>query len=192
MVWEWIAAFAILVACVEFYMFFNRSPERTVPKKGIVSPANGKVVEVFEGNFSKLFDFSVKGLEKAKLIVIRLSPLNVHVTRAPLNGTIKRVEYQEGKRLPVYIKKSLFKNARNIIVMETGKTVAAIVQISGALARRVVCSVKEGTKIEKGQKIGKIILGSTTVLALPSKQFKINVSRGENVVDGETVLGEFK
>jgi len=190
MVWEWIGA-AVLAACVGFYLFFNRSPARTVPKKGIVSPANGKIVEVFEGDFSKLFGLPVKGLEKAKLIVIRLSPLNVHVTRAPVSGVVKKIVHHVGKKLPVYIRKSLFKNARNIIVMDTGNTVAAIVQISGALARRVVCSVKKGDRIERGQKIGKIILGSTTVLALPSKRFEINVRRGENVMDGETVLGEF-
>ncbi len=188
MVWEWVAL-GLVAAAVGFYLFFNRSPERTIPKQGIVSPADGKVIGIMEGDFSKLFGFPVKGLEKAKLVVIRLSPLNVHVTRAPVSGVVKSVVHYVGKKLPVYIKKSLFKNARNIIVIE-GKTTAAVVQISGALARRVVCSVRAGEKIERGQKIGKIILGSTTVLALPAKQFSIRVRKGERVVDGETVLGE--
>ncbi len=169
---------------------FFRSPSRTVPMnpKFITSPADGVVkdIEIVE-------DFNFPPFEgRALRIGIFLSVLNVHVNRAPADFAVSGKFYREGEYLDARHPEC---GKRNEAMTITGTGSAAekefpmgVRQISGAIARRIVCPVEPGRKLAKGEIYGMIKFGSRTELYLPAEGFEVNVKIGEPVRAGETVM----
>lgn len=172
------AATALLVAAAAVAGFF-RDPERVPPDAEgvVVSPADGKVVEVGEPSDTE-----------GRRLSIFLSPLDVHINRAPMNGRVSDVSYQAGHFFAAYKGKASEENERNAIELldEAGRRLR-IVQIAGFLARRIVCYVNPGDSLRKGQRFGMIMFGSRVDLHLPGDA-EIEVAPGQRVRGGETIV----
>lgn len=169
-----------------FFVNFFRDPERVPPTGAnlVISPADGKVIivepDIDEPRFLK---------SRAAKISVFMSPLDVHVNRAPLDGEIVGVHYNAGKYFAVYAEKASLDNEQNAIVMRTaaGRGLA-FVQIAGFLARRIVCRVKPGDRCRRGERVGMIKLGSRVDVFIPGN-VDLSVKLGDRVRAGETVLG---
>ncbi|KOY85148.1 phosphatidylserine decarboxylase [bacterium 336/3] len=175
-----------LVIFVIVLQFF-RNPTRKTPKNvnHIIAPADGKVVvieEVDEPEFLKT---------RCKQISIFMSPFNVHVNRNPVSGVVEFCKYHAGKYLVAWHPKSSTENERTSIAIKTsdGKRVL-FRQIAGALARRIVWYVKEGTPVEQGEEFGFIKFGSRVDIFIPLEA-KVLVKIGDKPVGGETVIAEW-
>jgi len=171
---------------VLFLIYFFRDPERIIPKenKGIISPADGKVISIdehFENRFLK---------ERVVKISIFMSLWDVHINRIPLDGKITDVLYKAGKFFAAFTDKASNLNEHNAILLKTGDhRYILLIQIAGIIARRIVCRIKTGDEVTRGQKFGMICFGSRVEIYLPSDtQLKIRV--GEHVKGGETILGD--
>ena len=178
----WLALGAVLAAAAVAMAGFFRDPERVSPGgEGIVvSPADGKVVDVGDAS-------DPAGRRRS----IYLSPLDVHINRAPLNGRVADVRYQTGHFLAAYKGKASDENERNAIelVDEEGRTLR-IVQIAGFLARRIVCHVGRGDSLKRGERFGMIMFGSRVDLHLP-RDAAVEVLAGQRVRGGETIVARF-
>ncbi len=163
---------------------FFRDPERFVPeeKGAIISPADGKIVEI-----TKSID-PITG-EKKNKISIFMNIFNVHVNRAPVSGKIQKIRYIKGKFFNASFDKASSENERNILLIHSPHGDFTVVQIAGLIARRIVCWVKEGDDILKGQRIGMIKFGSRVDLYLP-KGYEIIVQKGEKVLAGESIVAK--
>jgi phosphatidylserine decarboxylase len=166
---------------------FFRDPERFPPdEKGlIVAPADGKVVSIARVRDDSLFN------EATTRVSIFLSPLDVHINRTPIEGQVQAVHYQPGKFLPAYKQEASQNNEQNAlrIVDSEGRKVG-VVQIAGVLARRIVCRVKRGDTLDRGERFGLIMFGSRTDLYLP-QGCDVRVVEGERVRGGETIVARF-
>jgi phosphatidylserine decarboxylase len=175
----WATGFAALGA---FFAYFFRDPERRIPAgEGlVVSPADGRVV--FAGPADPRW--SPPGAWSQ--ITIFLSPMDVHMNRTPVDGTVTRVEYRAGTFLPAY-KEEASQNELNEIWIDHRGTLVVVRQIVGVLARRIVCRVVEGQTLARGERIGLMKFGSRMDVFLPPDA-EILVRVGQHVVAGETVL----
>jgi phosphatidylserine decarboxylase len=173
-IWTAAAVFGVIAL---FMAYFFRDPARTVPEADdiVVSAADGKVTRVEEAS-------------NGKLVSVFLSPLDVHINRAPIAGTITKVDYIKGKKIPATSDQASFVNERNSITITGEKMTVVCTQIAGIVARRIVCWNKEGDELALGQKYGLIKFSSRTDLLMP-KEVEIQVSVGDRVVGGETVIG---
>jgi len=165
---------------------FFRNPSRTTPKgEGlIIAPADGKVVvieNVEEGEYFK---------DQRKQVSIFMSPVNVHVNRAPVTGKVLYQKYFPGKYLVAWHPKSSTENERTTVVMEENGKQILFRQIAGALARRIVCYAKPGQSYEKGDEYGFIKFGSRIDLYLPLDA-EILVELDQKTVGGETVIAKW-
>ena len=122
-------------------------------------------------------------------ISIFMSPLNVHVNRNPVSGSVIYQKYHAGKFMPAWNPKSSLENERTTIVYETSNGKVGMRQIAGALARRIVCYLKQGDAVRQGDDMGFIKLGSRVDLLLPLGT-EINVSIGDVVEGNVTVIGK--
>lgn len=170
----------VLLAC--FFLWFFRDPRRTISQLPgqIVSPADGLVtasdwIETPQGTRLKLSIF--------------LNVFNVHVNRSPIAGTISLVQYRRGLFLNAMKVESASQNEQNMIVIDAGSYEVAIKQIAGLLARRIVCTVKEGDRVERGQRVGLIKFGSRVDVLLPFDAV-LKVKKGDKVKGGSTILAE--
>lgn len=171
-----------------FVVSFFRDPDRTIPAGGhqLVAPADGTVMDIEEVHEESYFD------APCLRIGIFLSVVNVHVNRASLTGTISYQEYQEGNFFNASTRKAIEENESNFIVVESQEVTVGIKQISGAIARRIVSTVKEGETVEKGERIGMIKFGSRTELYVPCQcDPKVKVEEGASVRGGTSVMVEF-
>ena len=173
----------LLGLLVLFTLNFFRDPHRVTPEGDnlIVSPADGKVVlikDVREDDYSK---------SEAVQVSIFMSPLNVHVNRYPINGTVGYFKYVPGEFLVAFEDKSSERNERTLIGVERGKTKVLFKQIAGFVARRIVADVKVGDKAVAGARFGMIRFGSRVDVMIP-KGSDVKVSLGDKTVAGETVL----
>lgn len=175
----WASAFAALGG---FFAFFFRDPDRAVPGGDaiVVSPADGRVMIAgpTDRRWSPPGDWNQ--------ITIFLSPLDVHINRTPVRGRIARIDYRPGAFLPAY-KKEAYDNELNEIWIDHGGEAIVIRQVVGVLARRIVCRVKEGQTVERGERIGLMKFGSRMDVFLPPRS-ELAVQVGQHVVGGETVL----
>lgn len=177
----WIAGvFGILLL---FVTYFFRDPEREIPSDTnvVVSPADGKVVEIVTEKDPILG-------KSFKRISIFLSVFNVHIQRMPISGKIEKVLYNQGKFLAAFNHKASLDNEQNTILISNGKTHVLVKQIAGLIARRLVCWVQSGDKLEKGQRFGLIRFGSRVDLFLPENS-RITVAIGDRVEGGSSVMG---
>lgn len=163
---------------------FFRNPKRDIKidDNQIIAPVDGKVVvieEVYEGEYFK---------DKRLQVSIFMSPINVHVTRYPMNGKVKFSKYHPGKFLVAWHPKASEENERTTIVIDNpvfGEVLYR--QIAGALARRIVNYAKEGMQVEQGTDAGFIKFGSRVDLFLPLGT-QVNVKLNEKAVGGKTII----
>jgi phosphatidylserine decarboxylase len=120
-------------------------------------------------------------------ISIFLSPLDVHVNRIPVGGTVSRVSYQPGRFLPAYKAEAARDNERNEVWIDRGGQLVVCRQVVGVLARRIVCRVAAGARVTAGQRFGVMKFGSRVDLYLPPGS-SLRVAPGDRVRSGETVL----
>ena len=172
----WVGA-GIFVFLALFMAYFFRDPQRTISDEAgiIVSPADGRVTRVEEN-------------ENGKFVSIFLSPVDVHINRAPIAGRVVKVELFQGKKAPATSNSASQTNERNAMTIEGEKMTVVCTQIVGIVARRIVCWRKAGDNVALGEKYGLIKFGSRTDLLMP-KNVEIAVKVGDRVVGGETIIG---
>jgi phosphatidylserine decarboxylase len=125
-------------------------------------------------------------------ISIFLSPLDVHINRAPVAGRINDVRYQAGKFLPAYNEDAARYNEQNALhIVDERERNWGVVQIAGILARRIVCRSKAGDLLARGERFGLIMFGSRTDIYLP-QGCRIEATEGQRVRGGETIIGRFQ
>lgn len=166
-----------------FMLFFFRDPERAIPEgKGIfVSPADGKVILVKDVHEKEHFNSDVKEIS------IFMSPLDVHVNRAPCDGKVSVVRYSPGKFMAAYRDDASVKNENIVMVLDGEKDRVLVRQVAGFVARRAVCRVKVGDVLRRGERYGLIKFSSRLDVYLP-KDVQIKVRPGDKVKAGETVI----
>jgi phosphatidylserine decarboxylase len=168
-----------------FFAYFFRDPERQVPQDPdvVVSPADGRVICAGPGDPR----WAPPG--EWKQITIFLSPMDVHINRTPVGGRVLRVDYRPGKFLPAYNEGSNDNELNEVWIDYGGRTVV-FRQVVGLLARRIVCRVREGELLERGQRVGLMKFGSRMDVFLPTDA-ELAVAVGDHVVGGETILAVF-
>jgi phosphatidylserine decarboxylase len=179
----WAALLLFLITA--FIVWFFRNPERKAPtgEKLVVSPADGKVIRIEDVQDHEIME----GLHKK--VSIFMNVFSVHVNRIPYAGRVETIRYYEGKFLSANLDKASSDNERNglIIRLEDGRAIGMI-QIAGLVARRIVCWVKEGMMVEKGERFGLIRFGSRVEILLPADT-TVLVKLGDKVRAGETPIG---
>lgn len=180
--WHWLAGILLFLGI--FVLYFFRDPDRVAPASpdAVVSPADGRVVEVVE-----------ESLEGApgRRISIFLSVWDVHVNRSPVAGTIRRVDYKPGKFYAALRARASLENEQNVIRVSTPHGDMVFKQIAGWIARRVLCWKTAGDTVQLGERIGMIRFGSRTDVWLPLGA-EIVVKRGDPVRGGVTLLARWK
>jgi phosphatidylserine decarboxylase len=166
----------IFLLLTAFMAYFFRDPSRNIPtgEDIIVSAADGRVTRVEEN-------------ENGKFVSVFLSPLDVHINRAPIGGKVLKVEYTKGQKKPATSNEASLINERNSLTIANDKMTVVCTQIAGIVARRIVCWSKTGDNLTIGQKIGLIKFGSRTDLLMP-KEAEVLVKVGDRVVGGETII----
>ena len=161
---------------------FFRDPERETPAipGAVLSPADGKVISVDE------LDDPFVG--PSKRVAIFLSPLDVHVNRAPIAGLVVGVTYSRGRFVAAYQPDAGRVNERCVVNLQGETARVTVTQIAGAVARRIVCRVGPGDKLTAGERFGMIRFGSRTDCVMP-RSAQLSVRPGDRVVGGMTVLG---
>ncbi len=178
----------ILIAAAAIGMFF-RDPERSsaAPDDAILSAADGRVTEIGE---SPLPDLPAQTQELYRRVSVFMSPLDVHVNRAPVAGEIATVRHTAGEFRAAYSDTASEHNERNLIVIaDRGGRRHAMVQVAGYLARRIVCRVRPGARVARGERVGVIMFGSRVDHYMPL-EYRIAVRTGDRVRAGESVIGE--
>lgn len=204
------------------FFYFFRDPERIIPSgNNIVSPADGTVVYVKEIKKGQVPMAVKKGKEirleeiakiqhnefnEGYIVGIFMSPLSVHVNRTPISGKVEQISYFHSKninmgrmflntifrRRPFYSScDHILQNERNTIVIN-GEFPVAVVQIADVVVHKILCWVKEGQTVTKGERIGLIRMGSQVDIILPGKrEIEILVKEGEYIYAGQTVLATY-
>ena len=178
--WWWAAMPLTLfaLACLGFF----RDPERTPPTVtgAILAPADGRVMGVV--------DVEDGWVGRAVRVSIFLSPLDVHVNRSPVAGLVRDVQYARGRFLAAYRDEASELNERCTVALEGDSARLTVRQIAGVLARRIVCRVRPGDKLQAGERYGLIRFGSRTDLVVP-RGTELRVRVGDRVRGGETIMG---
>jgi phosphatidylserine decarboxylase len=161
---------------------FFRDPERVVPAVpgSVLSPADGRVTWVGED----VDDF----VGPAVRVSIFLSPVDVHVNRAPIAGLVMSTVYRPGRFVAAFRPEAGELNERCTLHLQGERARVTVVQIAGVAARRIVCRVGTGDKVTAGQRFGMIRFGSRTDCYMP-RGTKVKVAVGDRVIGGVTVLG---
>jgi phosphatidylserine decarboxylase len=175
----WAAGFALLGG---FLAYFFRDPDRLVPQEPglVVAPADGRVM------MSGPSDGRWAPPGMWKQITIFLSPLDVHINRTPVSGEVTRIEYRKGRFLPAYDEGSNDNESNEITVDYQGQPIV-FRQVVGILARRIVCRIQVGDRLDRGQRIGLMKFGSRMDVFVPMSA-DLKVSVGHRVIAGETIL----
>lgn len=181
---EWqIAIFAVTLVFLILILQFFRNPKRntSVSDATIVSPVDGKVVvieEVYEKEYFK---------DNRLQVSIFMSPINVHVTRHPINGEVVFSKYHPGKYLVAWHPKASEENERTTVVVKNNSIEILYRQIAGALAKRIVNYAQEGEKVIQGSDSGFIKFGSRVDVYLPIGT-EVKVTLDQKVKGGENVI----
>jgi phosphatidylserine decarboxylase len=172
-----------------FCLYFFRDPERFAPARAglFVAPADGRVVSVIQAAPPPELGL---GIELRWKVSIFLSVLDVHVNRVPADGVVTRIAYRHGAFVSASLDKASEANERNALAirLHNGQEIA-VVQIAGLIARRILCSVREGDPVTAGDRFGIIRFGSRTDLYLPEGVLPL-VMEGQTMIGGETVIAE--
>jgi phosphatidylserine decarboxylase len=174
-----LAAFFLVLAFL--ILNFFRDPDRKIPTESgvIVSPADGRVVQVVEEN---------PGGQPVRRVSIFMSPFDVHVNRAPISGTIREVSYQKGAFHIASQPRASLENEQNVFTIEGEQGKVVVRQIAGVLARRIVFWKKPGDRLERGERVGLIKFGSRVDVLLDS-EVELRVKVGDHIQAGSSILG---
>ena len=186
-------AIATTVACVAwsipvwivfiFVLQFFRDPAREIPQdaNAVLSPADGRIVAV-----ERVTDPYVQ--REAIKVSVFMNVFNVHSNRSPVDGTVQQVWYFPGKFVNADLDKASTENERNAVWLKTANgTDITSVQVAGLIARRILCYVKAGDALSRGQRYGFIRFGSRVDVYLPLDA-KVNVTIGDKVSATTTIL----
>lgn len=169
-----------------FVVFFFRNPARRGPllPDALLSPADGRVMSVRTVEQSELDG------GPAIVVTIFLSLLNVHINRAPLCGKVLERVYRPGLFLPAFKSHASEQNERNTLRIASGDRQVLVHQITGFLARRIVCDVGPGDSVVQRERFGLIRFGSCTELVFASSA-AVRVAAGDRVRAGRTIIAEY-
>ena len=167
-----------------FVVQFFRDPPRAVPQEpgAVLSPADGRIVKV-----EKVRDPYAD--RDALLISVFMNVFNVHSNRASVDGTVTKVQYFPGAFVNADLDKASTENERNAVVIDAGGTTITLVQVAGLIARRILCYVKAGDRLERGQRYGFIRFGSRVDVYLPVEATS-RVAPGDIVKATTTILAK--
>jgi phosphatidylserine decarboxylase len=167
-----------------FVVQFFRDPARPVPQDplAVLSPADGRIVAI-----ERVFD--VYAQRDALKISVFMNVFNVHSNRAPVDGTLRSVQYFPGKFFNADLDKASEQNERNALVIDSSGSVVTAVQVAGLVARRILCYVKPGDVVQRGQRFGFIRFGSRVDVYLPPDA-RSRVSIGDKVYASSTILAD--
>lgn len=183
-IWPWLLIPGLLI--VLFFIWFFRNPERSGSEAPdtLFSPADGKIMSITQIDH----DAFIGG--PAIKVSIFLSVFNVHINRSPLSGTVELVEYRQGKFLPAFKSHASEINERNTIGISGNRHRVLVRQITGFLARRIVCDVRQGDLLKQRQRFGMIKFGSGTDLIFPAC-YTLSVREKDKVKGGRTPIARF-
>jgi phosphatidylserine decarboxylase len=169
-----------------FMLYFFRDPERDLPdSEGFISPADGRVISIvpqFEREYLKC---------NAMRISIFMSPLNVHVNRAPCDGEVLNVKHTPGSFKAAYRESASLKNENTAMLMKNGAGNILVRQVAGFVARRTVCRVSPGEVLKRGERFGLIKFSSRVDIFLPC-DVDVLVRPNDKVKAGVTLLAQAK
>ena len=171
-------------------VYFFRDPARVTPvREGIVvSPADGRVSLISNAMPPKELDLGERPLPRVSIF---MSVFDCHVNRSPVTGKIERVVYHAGAFLSADLDKASESNERNSLVIAADKARIGVVQIAGLVARRIVCSVRQGATVGAGERIGMIRFGSRLDVYLPDGVRPL-VAEGQTAIAGETIIADLR
>jgi phosphatidylserine decarboxylase len=180
--WPVAIAFAVVTA---FMAYFFRDPRRETPADPllVVSPADGRVTRVRQ--------IAGENQQSATLVSIFLSPLDVHINRAPIAGEITSIAYTRGKFLMATDERASLVNEQNALTIQGEEITVVCKQIAGILARRIICWKRAGERVSLGERFGLIKFSSRTDLLLPA-QVEVLVHEGTRVRGGVTIIGRIR
>jgi phosphatidylserine decarboxylase len=167
-----------------FVIQFFRDPPRAVPQQAnaVLAPADGRIVKV-----EKARDPYTE--RDTLLISVFMNVFNVHSNRSPVDGTVERVDYSRGKFINADLDKASTENERNAMVLKLDGERITVVQVAGLIARRILCYVKAGDRLARGQRYGFIRFGSRVDVYLPLTA-RPKVAVGDRVAATSTILAE--
>ncbi len=170
-----------------FVLQFFRDPGRAAPgdAKTVVSPADGRIVAVEKAHDPYLDRETTK-------VSVFMNVFNVHSNRAPVDGEVKQIWYAAGSFVNAALDKASTENERNALWIraDAGADVVCV-QVAGLIARRILCYVKAGDKLERGQRYGFIRFGSRVDLYLPPTA-RIKAALGDKVYAASTILASLE
>ena len=178
----------LAILTITFTLYFFRDPDRSTPSGDhlFIAPADGKVIEIKKVNEPKYLK------TEATQVSIFLSPLDVHVNRIPLSGTIEYAEYIPGEYLVAWHEKASELNERSEFGVRNSSGARMFFrQITGYVARRIVFHIQKGDQVVAGDRFGMMKFGSRMDLVF-SDEIVLYVKAGDTVVAGETIMGEVK
>ena len=181
---SWFLVGAVLMILLAAFMaYFFRDPRRSIPLEPgiVVAPADGKVTIARQATPEN----------PNGLVSIFLSPLDVHINRAPIEGEIVDITYKKGQFVMATKDESRLLNEQNCLTIVGSDITVKCVQIAGVLARRIVCWKQRGERVKCGEQFGMIKFSSRTDLLMPSN-VEVTVSVGAHVKGGETIIGRIK
>jgi phosphatidylserine decarboxylase len=175
----------IFLLLAAFMAYFFRDPRRQPPADAnvVVAPADGRVTRVQQ--------LAGESTGSGTVVSIFLSPLDVHINRAPIAGKITNVSYLRGKFLPATNENASLVNEQNALTIEGEKITVVCKQIAGILARRIVCWKSVGQSVDLGERFGLIKFSSRTDLILPAN-VEVLVTEGARVQGGTTIVGRIR
>jgi phosphatidylserine decarboxylase len=175
----------VLAALAAFMAFFFRDPRRHPPAEAnvVVAPADGRVTRVqrLEGESSN----------SSTVVSIFLSPLDVHINRAPIAGEVTDVSYRRGKFLMATNENASLVNEQNALTIKGEQITVVCKQIAGILARRIVCWKRVGQRVDLGERFGLIKFSSRTDIILPPS-VEVLIAEGARVKGGTTIIGRIR
>ncbi len=180
--WYVALPFALVSA---FMVLFFRDPKREPPRDPdvVVAPADGRITRIRR--------IVADRADSPKLVSIFLSPLDVHINRAPIGGQITDLSYIKGKFLMATDENASLVNEQNVLTIEGEKITVICKQIAGILARRIVCWKHKGERVALGERFGLIKFGSRTDIILP-QSVEVLVSEGMRVKGGTSIIGRIR
>ena len=180
--WLWVMTL-LLILLAAFMAYFFRNPRRSIPLEPgiVVAAADGKVTIARQASAD----------HPESLASIFLSPLDVHINRAPIEGEIVNISYKKGQFVMATKEASRLLNEQNSLTIQGAELTVKCVQIAGVLARRIVCWKRRGERVKCGEQFGMIKFGSRTDVVMPSN-VKVIVREGMHVRGGETIIGRVK
>ncbi len=175
----------LVLAALASVAFFRDPPRRSdAPPEVVIAPADGKVLSVGPAPAA----LAERGMPTQ--ISIFMSPANVHVNRAPVDGRVLEARHVAGSKLPAFRDKASELNEHSFVVLEGAFGAVAYKQIAGAVARRVVCDLAPGQSVRRGDRVGLIKFGSRVDLFLPAGA-AVTVAPGQRTRAGLTEVARF-